>query len=235
MALGRWTSRSLQVLGFAGLLVSLALAIAILLGRSFVAVAVGDVFVAADTSIGNGLATVDDASARLSEGVGRLDELVAESGVLAAAPPIPAAVAARISTVVDAYAPARDRFVAARERALVGTGKRPGRCAVDTRHGGPHGVPDALAAANDRLVAIDGALDGPAQRCPRDGRRRHHSGDRRCATRRRGRSRPRARCAPPSTTFGSASSTCTGASMASCGSGRAPCSPSWATSRCSTC
>ena len=41
--------------------------------------------------------------------------------------------------------------------------------------------------------------------------------------------------APRSTIFGFASPTCTGASMASCGSGRAPCWPSWATSRCSTC
>ena len=62
MALGRWTSRLLQLLGFAGLAVCIALAIGLLIGRSWVGVAVGDVFIAADTSISNGLASIDDAT-----------------------------------------------------------------------------------------------------------------------------------------------------------------------------
>ena len=117
MALGRWTSRFLQLIGFAGLLVCIALAIAILLGRTWIGVAVGNGFATVDTTIADGLASIDDATARLGAGVGTLDELLGQIGSLPASSAVPAAVAARVSQVVDAYTPARDRYVEARAKA----------------------------------------------------------------------------------------------------------------------
>ena len=160
MALGRWTSRLLQILGFAGLALCIALAVGILLGRSFVSVTVGDVFVTADTSISSGLASIDDATGRISEGVGRLEELLGELGPLSASAPIPAAVAARISTVVDAYAPARDRYVAAREQARSALQNVQQAAQFVPGVELPTGVSDALAAADERLTGIDAALTG---------------------------------------------------------------------------
>jgi hypothetical protein len=158
MALGRWTSRVLQILGLAGLLVCLALAVGILLGRTWVAVAVGDVFTAADTSISNGLARIDDASARLSEGGGLLDGLVGDLGPVPATSPIPAAVAARISQVVDSYATARDRYVEARSQAQAALrfAETAGRLAPGVQV--PAGVATALAEAGDRISRLDSAL-----------------------------------------------------------------------------
>jgi hypothetical protein len=158
MALGRWTSRVLQILGFAGLLVCLALAVGILLGRSWIAVAVGDVFTAADDSISVGLARIDDATARLTDGGGLLDGLVADLGPVPATSPIPAAVAARISQVVDSYGSARDRYVEARSQAQAAFRlfKSAGRLAPGAQV--PAGVATALAAADDRISRLDSAL-----------------------------------------------------------------------------
>jgi hypothetical protein len=160
MALGRWTARVLQLIGFAGLLVCLALAVSILVGRTWVSVAVGDAFTSADTSIETGLARIDDARARLAQGAGTLDELLTELGPLPATSPIPAAVAARVSQVVDTYAPARDRYVEARSEAQaallylqLARGAAP---SVEI----PPGVSDALSEADDRLARIDSALTG---------------------------------------------------------------------------
>jgi hypothetical protein len=160
MALGRWTSRVLQILGFAGLIVCLALAIGILLGRTWIAVAVGDVFTTADTSIANGLASIDEARGRLTDGAGTLEELVADVGRLPATATIPAAVAARVSQAVDAYAPARDRYVEARSQAQAALRylEAAGRFAPGVQL--PTGVPTALAAADERLVRLDSALTG---------------------------------------------------------------------------
>jgi hypothetical protein len=160
MALGRWGSITLQVLGFAGLAVCLALAIAILLGRSWVSAAVGDAFVAADTSIADGLASIDDATGRLTGGAGTLDELLGELGPLPATTPIPAAMSARISAVVESVAPARDRFVTAREQARVALNnvQLAGRVVPGVEV--PTGVTDVLTAADDRLANIDAALTG---------------------------------------------------------------------------
>jgi hypothetical protein len=150
----------LQLLGFAGLLVCLALAIGLLLGRSFVSVAIGNVFTTVDTTIADGLASIDDATTRLSEGTGRLDELVGELGPLPATSPIPAAVAARVAGAVDSLGPARDRFADARNQArtalriLEATGRTVPEVAV------PPGVATALDAADERLTRIDSALSG---------------------------------------------------------------------------
>jgi hypothetical protein len=160
MALGRWTSRVLQVLGFAGLLVSLALAVAILLGRSWIAVAVGDVFTTVDTTIASGLASVDDARERLTGGAGTLEELVADVGRLPATATIPAAVAARISQAVESYAPARDRYVEARTQAQAALRSLEAVSRVAPGVQVPTGVTAALAAADDRLVRLDSSLSG---------------------------------------------------------------------------
>jgi hypothetical protein len=160
MALGRWTSRFLQILGFAGLIVCLALAIALLAGRSFVSVTVGDVFVTADTSISNGLASIDDARNRLTGGATSLDELVGSLGSVPATAVVPAAVAAKVSSVVDSYAPARDRFVSAREQARAALRYVEAASRFVPGITVPTGVNDALVAADDRLTRIDGALEG---------------------------------------------------------------------------
>jgi hypothetical protein len=160
MALGRWTSRALQVVGFAGLLVCIALAVAILLGRTWVGVAVGDTFASVDTSMADGLAGIDDATARLSGGAATLDELLSELGPLPATSPVPAAVAARVSQVVDAYTPARDRYVEARAKARAALDylQLSGRLTPGTEI--PPGVSAALTAADDQLTRVDTALVG---------------------------------------------------------------------------
>jgi hypothetical protein len=160
MALGRWTSRLLQLIGFAGLVVCLAVAIGLLLGRTFVAVAIGDVFITADTSISNGLASIDDARNRLTGGAASLDELVGSLGSVPATAPVPAAVAAKVSSVVDAYAPARDRYVAAREQARAALRYVEAASQIVPGIAVPSGVNDALVAADDRLIRIDSALNG---------------------------------------------------------------------------
>jgi hypothetical protein len=158
MALGRWTSRVVQLLGFAGLLVCIVLAIGILLGRTWIGIAVGDGFSTVDTTISEGLASIDDATTRLSEGGETLDALVAQLGPLPATSPIPAAVAARITEVVDAAAPARDRYVEARSQAEAAVRylELAGRVAPDVEI--PTGVSTALATADERLAGIDTAL-----------------------------------------------------------------------------
>ena len=160
MALGRWNSRILQVIGFAGLLVCIVLAITILLGRAWVGVAVGDAFTTVDTTIADGTASIDDATARLGAGVGMLDELLGQIGTLPASSAVPAAVAARVSQVVDAYTPARDRYVEARTKARAALDylEMFGRVTPGVEI--PSGVSTALTAADERLVAIDTALVG---------------------------------------------------------------------------
>ncbi|HET8784575.1 MAG TPA: hypothetical protein VFM38_03005 [Candidatus Limnocylindrales bacterium] len=158
MALGRWTSRVIQLLGLAGLLACIVLAIGILLGRTWIGVAVGDGFGTVDATISDGLASIDDATSRLTEGGNRLDQLVAQLGPLPATSPIPAAVAARISEVVDAAAPARDRYVEARSQAEAAVRylELARRLAPDVQI--PTGVSTALGNADQRLAGIDGAL-----------------------------------------------------------------------------
>jgi hypothetical protein len=158
MALGRWTSGVLQLLGFVGLLACIVLAIGILLGRTWIGLAVGDGFTTVGTTISDGLASIDDARARLTDGGGRLDELISQLGPLPATSPIPAAVAARVTEVVDAAAPARDRFVDARSQAQAAVRflQLAGRVAPGNEL--PTGVSTALANADERLARIDGAL-----------------------------------------------------------------------------
>ena len=160
MALGRWSSRLLQLLGFVGLVVCIVLAVGILLGRSYVAVAVGDVFVTADTSISNGLASIDDARDRMTGGAGTLEELIGDLGPLPATGAVPAAVAAKVSSVMEAYAPARDRFVAAREQAQAALGYVRAAARFVPGVELPTGVSDTLAQADDRLTRLDAALSG---------------------------------------------------------------------------
>jgi hypothetical protein len=160
MALGRWTSRVLQLIGIVGLLVCVALAVAILAGRAWVGVAVGDAFTTVDTTIADGLASIDDATTRLGAGVGALDELLGQIGTLPASSPIPAAVAARVSQVLDSYTPARDRYVEARSKAQAALDylELSGRLTPGVEV--PPGVAAALATVDDRLATIDTALVG---------------------------------------------------------------------------
>jgi hypothetical protein len=160
MALGRWTSRILQLIGFSGLLVCIVLAIGILLGRTWIGVAVGNGFTTVDTTIADGLASIDDATARLGAGVGTLDELLGQIGTLPASSAVPAAAAARVSQVVDAYTPARDRYVEARAKARAALDYLDSMARVVPGVEVPTGVTTALAAADDRLVGIDTALVG---------------------------------------------------------------------------
>ena len=158
MALGRWTAGVLQLLGLAGLIVCIALVIGILAGRAWIGVAVGDGFTTVDTTISDGLASIDQATARLTDGRTALGQLLDDLGPLPSTSPIPAAVAARITQVVDAAAPARDRFVEARSQAQAAVGylQLVARVAPDVQL--PTGVNGALANANDRLARIDSAL-----------------------------------------------------------------------------
>lgn len=158
MALGRGTSGVLQLLGFAGLLVCIVLAVGILLGRTWVGIAVGDGFTTVDTTISDGLASIDDAGTRLTDAGAALDQLTAQLGPLPASSPIPAAVAARITEIVDGVAPARDRFVDARSEAQAALRylELVRRAAPDFQI--PPGVSTALATADERRAAIDTAL-----------------------------------------------------------------------------
>jgi hypothetical protein len=160
MALGRWTRRVLQLLGFAGLLVCVVLAVGILLGRTWIGAAVGDAFMTIDTAIADSQISIDDATARLGTGAGTLDELLGQIGTLPASSPVPAAVAARVSQVVDGYAPARDRYVEARAKARAALDYLESIGRVVPAVEIPPGVAAALAAADERLASIDTALVG---------------------------------------------------------------------------
>jgi hypothetical protein len=158
MALGRMTAGVLQLLGLAGLVVCIGLAIAILAGRAWIGVAVGDGFATVDTTISDGLASIDEAKARLTDGRAALGQLIDDLGPLPSTSPIPAAVAARITQVVDAAAPARDRFVEARSQAQAALGYLQLVTRIAPNVELPSGVSGALATADDRLTRIDTAL-----------------------------------------------------------------------------
>jgi len=158
MPLGRMTAWVLQLLGSLGLIVCIALVIGILAGRAWIGVAVGDGFTTVDTTISDGLAKVDEAKARLTDSGGALGQLLDDLGPLPSTSPIPAAVAARITQVVDAAAPARDRFVEARSQAQVALSYLQLVARVAPGVELPTGVSTALANADDRLTRIDSAL-----------------------------------------------------------------------------
>jgi hypothetical protein len=154
---GRKTSILLQVFGLIGLIGSIVLAAGILLGRSWASDTVGQVFVVADSSISDGLATYDDATGRLN---GRIDDLDALLGLVGSAPansPVTAAIAARIGSATDGYAAIRDRYVQARERAqsalrtLAIANRIPG-LEVSTD------LSDSLAQVDSRLTQVDAAV-----------------------------------------------------------------------------
>ncbi|HET9084769.1 MAG TPA: hypothetical protein VFN41_10250 [Candidatus Limnocylindrales bacterium] len=158
MALGRMTAGVLQLLGLAGLIVCIGLAIAILAGRAWIGVAVGDGFATVDQTITSGLASVDQAKSRLTDGRAALGQLLDDLAPVPATSQIPAAVAARITQVVDAAAPARDRFVEARSQAQAALGylQLVTRMAPNVEL--PTGISAALANADDRLTQIDDSL-----------------------------------------------------------------------------
>lgn len=155
MALGRLTSGLLQLLGLIGLIVCIVLAVGILAGRAWMGVTVGDGFTTVDTTITNGLAKVDDAKARLTDGGGRLDQLLTELGPLPATSPIPAAVSARITELVDAASPARDTLVEARSQAQVALSYLQLLHQFAPNIELPDGVSTALTNVDDRLTQID--------------------------------------------------------------------------------
>src|SRR3954453_14179768 len=158
MPLGRLTAGVLQLLGLAGSIVCIALMIGILAGRAWIGVAVGDGFTTVETTISDGLAGIDEATARLTDGRAALGQLLDDLGPLPSTSPIPAAVAARITQVVDAAGPARDRFVEARSQAQAAVGYLQLVSRVAPGVEAPTGISDALPNAGDRLARIDSAL-----------------------------------------------------------------------------
>jgi hypothetical protein len=158
MALGRLTSGVLQLLGLIGLIVCIALAVGILAGRAWIGVTVGDGFTTVDTTITNGLAKVDDAKARLTDGGGRLDQLLTDLGPLPATSPIPAAVSARITELVDAASPARDTLVEARSQAQVAISYLQLLHQLVPNIEVPDRVSTALTSVDERLTQVDTAI-----------------------------------------------------------------------------
>jgi hypothetical protein len=157
---GRWTSGLIQLLGLAGLLACIVVAAAILLGRAWIGVGVGHAFTTVDATIADGLAGIDDATGRLTDGAGTLDGLLRELGPLPSTAPVPAAVAARVSQVVDSYNPARDRYVEARSKARAALDFLELSVRVAPGPDTPAGVSTALADADGQLARIDTALVG---------------------------------------------------------------------------
>ncbi len=156
--LGRKTRTGLQVLGFAGLAVCAVLAVGILFGRAWTSDRVGSVFQTADSTIGDALAAVDDAKARLQERLAPLEAVITELGAAPASSPVPAAIAARLSSAADGFAAGRDRIATARAQAqtavrlaTVASGVLPG---FDI----PPGIATAVAAIDDRVSQLDAAL-----------------------------------------------------------------------------
>jgi len=156
--LGPRTRASLRLLGWAGLIICAILALGIIGGRIWVGNALGGIFVTADTAIGDGLTSFDDATARLSDGAASLDAAINELASAPAASAVSAGIAAKLNEVGDRYAAVRDRYVDARERARsalrlasVASGLAPG---FDV----PAGVAPALAAIDDRLTQLDARL-----------------------------------------------------------------------------
>ena len=158
--LGPRTRAGLRVLGWTGLIICAILALGILGGRIWVGNAIGGVFTTADGAIGEGLASLDDARTRLSEGAANLDAAINELAAAPAASAVSAGIAARLNDLGDRYAAVRDRYVEARAKARsalllagVASGVVPGFEI-------PPAVAPALAAIDDRLTQLDARLRG---------------------------------------------------------------------------
>jgi len=156
--LGPRTRASLRLLGWAGLIICAILALGILAGRIWVGTAIGGVFTTADTAIAEGLASLDDAKARLAEGAANLDATINELAAAPAASAVPAGIAAKLNEVGDRYAAVRDRYVDARAKARAALQLAGVASGIVPGFSVPPEVAPALAAIDDRLTQLDARL-----------------------------------------------------------------------------
>jgi hypothetical protein len=105
-----------QVAGIVGIVVCLLLAGVVLLGRAWLADGLDQVFAAGDAAFETGIATIDEAGARVADRTAELNDLVGALEATAADSPVPAALAARVVSLGDRYDELRERYVALRDR-----------------------------------------------------------------------------------------------------------------------
>ncbi|HYH92485.1 MAG TPA: hypothetical protein VD763_04935 [Candidatus Saccharimonadales bacterium] len=143
-----------EIFGMVGLVLCLLLAIAIIIGRSWVADQVDGVFDSVDDAVGRGTMVVAQTTGRLEERVADLDVLLTDATAAAGAVTVPPAIAERAAGIADRFGAIRDGWVAVRARidAALATLAQIDRAIpfVDL----PDGPTEELAALDQRITEI---------------------------------------------------------------------------------
>jgi hypothetical protein len=146
---------AVRVLAWVGLALSVVLAIGILLGRTWLAGYVDDVFDTVDGAVANGSSVVALTTGRLEERVADLDGLVADLGTAAATATVPPAIAERATGIADRFGEIRDRWISVRARidAALATLAQIDRALPFIEL--PGAAAEGLAALDQRIADID--------------------------------------------------------------------------------
>jgi hypothetical protein len=151
-------SSGVRWFGIVGLVFSIVLAIAILLGRGWLAAQVDGFFDSVDQGVGRASTVVAVATGRFDERLADLDTLVADAQAQVGAVTLPPALTQRVSDLADRFAQIRDGWVAIRARidGVLETLAQLDRALpfIDL----PTGPTDELAALDQRIAEIDASL-----------------------------------------------------------------------------
>lgn len=146
---------AVRIFAWVGLGLCLVLVLGILIGRTWLAGYVDDVFDTVDGAVANGSTVVAVTTGRLQERVADLDSLVADLRTSAATATVPPALAERATGLADRFAQIRDGWVSVRARidAALATLAQIDRALpfIDL----PPGPTEQLAALDQRIADID--------------------------------------------------------------------------------
>ncbi len=146
---------AVRILAWVGLGLCVALVLGILLGRTWLAGYVDDVFDTVNGTVARGSTVVAVTTGRLQERVADLDALVADLRTSAATATVPQALAERATGVADRFGQIRDGWVSVRARidAALATLAQIDRALpfIDL----PPGPTEQLAALDQRIADID--------------------------------------------------------------------------------
>ena len=149
-----------RIAAWVGLGLCVVLMLGILLGRTWLAGYVNDVFDTVDGAVANGSTVVALTTGRLQERVADLDALVADLQTTAATATVPPALAERATGIADRFGQIRDRWVSVRARidSALATLAQIDRALpfVDL----PPGPTEQLAALDQRIADIDANISG---------------------------------------------------------------------------
>jgi hypothetical protein len=147
--------RAVRVFAWIGLALTVVLAIGILLGRTWLAGYVDNVFDDVNGVVGTGSTIVAQTTGRLEERVNDLDTLITDASGIAATATVPRAIADRVSSLSDRFSQIRDGWVSIRAKIDSGLATL---AQIDRAlpfidlAGGPA---DELAALDQRIAEID--------------------------------------------------------------------------------